>query len=129
MTAQWPYSSVQARWDRAERAWQIWIDGRQARDTDGPKVQLASTVIVQYAKQSDSGYGDKFGGVTPKIHTVGSGRGLLLRDGRTWPIHWERAGLSEPTRWLDALGEPVALEPGQVWVLLVEKGNKVKVQR
>ena len=41
------------------------MNGRQALDTDKPGVQRASSVIVQYVKEVDSGYGDKFGGRTP----------------------------------------------------------------
>jgi hypothetical protein len=105
------------------------MDGRRARDTDAPKVQRATTAIIQYVKQTDSGYGDKFGGVTPMLHTVGSGKGLLLRDGRTYPITWQRSAEEVPTAYLDAEGQPIAQDPGQVWVLLVDRDRKVEIER
>lgn len=129
VTARWPSSRIQLRWNAKKDAWDVWIDGRQARDTDAPKVQRTSTAIVQYVKQTDSGYGDKFGGVTPLAHTVGEGTGLLLRDGRTYPITWERPTEEAPTAYLDAEGQPIALDPGQVWVLLVDRDRKVSIER
>ena len=128
VTARWPSSSVQLRWNAKKDAWDVWMNGRQARDTESPKVQRTPTAIVQYAKVTDSGYGDKFGGVTPMVHTVGSGKGLLLRDGRAYRITWERPTEDQPTAWLDAAGQPIALDPGQVWVLLVDKTKKVSVE-
>jgi hypothetical protein len=129
VTARWPSSRIQLRWNAKKDAWDVWMDGRQARDTEQPGVQRASTVVIQYVKQTDSGYGDKFGGVTPMAHSVGSGKGLLLRDGRTYPITWERPAEEAPTAYLDAAGQPIAMDPGQVWVLLVDRDRKVDIER
>ena len=128
VAARWPNSRAEFRWNAKKDAWDVWMNGREARDTDAPKVQRASTVIVQYVKQKDSGYGDKFGGRTPMVVTVGSGKGLLLRDGRSYPITWERPTESAPTAYLDASGEPIALAPGQVWIALMDRTRKVSVE-
>jgi len=129
VTATWENSSLQLRWSAKRDAWNVWMNGLQARDTDDPGVQRASTAIVQYVKQYDSGYGDKFGGVTPMVKTVGHGKGLMLRDGRSYPIRWERATEESPTAYYDAeTGEPIVMDPGQLWVLLVDKTQKVTVE-
>ena len=128
VTVDWENSSVQLRWNAKRDAWNVWMNGQQARDTDDPGVQRASTAIIQYVKQTDSGYGDKFGGVTPMVKTVGHGKGLLLRDGRSYPITWERATEEAPTAYYDATtGEPVVMDPGQLWVLLVDRSQKASV--
>ncbi len=106
----------------------MWLNGRQARDTDKPGVQRATTAIVQYVKEVDSGYGDKFGGVTPMAVTVGHGKGLMLRDGRSYKITWERPTEEAPTTFLDADGVPVVMAPGQVWILLKDRTSKVAVE-
>ncbi len=129
VTARWPSSRVQLRWNAKKDVWDVWMHGRPARDTDPPGVQRASTAIIQYVKQTDSGYGDKFGGVTPMVHTVGRGKGVLLRDGRTYPITWQRPDEQAPTEYLDADGQPISLDPGQVWILLVDRTRPVTVQR
>lgn len=128
VTARWPSSTVQFRWNPDEDAYDVWFDGRQARDTDRPGVQRASSVIVQYVKQVDSTYGDKFGGTTPRTVTVGSGKGLLLRDGRSHRITWRRGDAAEPTEYRDSAGEPVVLHPGQLWIVLMDRSRRVTVE-
>ncbi|HYN56199.1 MAG TPA: DUF3048 domain-containing protein [Motilibacterales bacterium] len=128
VTARWPSMSVQFRWNAKKKAYDVWMNGRQARDTDKPGVQRASTVIVQYVKEVDSGYGDKFGGRTPLTILTGSGKGLLLRDGKSQKILWEKALDSDPTSYTDLDGNPAVLDPGQVWILLKDRTSKVTVE-
>lgn len=127
LTATWPSSTMQFRWNSKAGAYDVWMHGRPARAAEAPGVQRASTVIVQYVSERDSGYGDKFGGRTPLAVTVGSGTGLVLRDGRSYPITWSRAHKADPTQYLDASGEPMSLDPGQVWILLKDRTKKVTV--
>jgi len=127
VTAGWPHAAVQFRWRAKNAAYDVWMNGQQARDTSAPGVQRATSVIVQYVEEVDSGYGDKFGGRTPKSITVGSGKGLLLRDGRAHRITWQRDSARQPTTYLDADGEPIVLSPGQVWILLKDRTRKVTI--
>jgi hypothetical protein len=128
VTARWAGASMQFNWNAKKGRYDIWMDGRQARDTEKPGVQRASTVIVQYVKETDSGYGDMFGGRTPKSKTVGSGKGVMLRDGRSHRITWQRKRAGDPTAYLDADGEPIVLDPGQVWILLKDRTQKVVIE-
>jgi hypothetical protein len=128
VTARWPSMSVQFRWNAKKDLYDVWMNGRQARDTDEPGVQRASSVIVQYVKEVDSGFGDKFGGRTPLTVLTGSGKGVLLRDGVAQNITWEKASSGDPTAYYDLDGNPVVLDPGQVWILLKDKTSKVTVE-
>ena len=128
VTARWPSMSVQFRWNATKDAYDVWMNGRQARDTDKPGVQRATTVIVQYVKEVDSGYGDKFGGRTPLTILTGSGKGVLLRDGKSQKILWEKAFDADPTAYTDLDGNPVVLDPGQVWILLKDRTSKVTIE-
>ncbi len=125
VTARWPSSTAQFRWSAARGSYDVWLNGRQARDTDAPQVQRASSVIVQYVKQKDSGFGDKFGGRTPLTITVGKGTGVLLRDGRAHEITWSRADAQDPTSYVDEAADPVVLDRGQVWILLMDRTREV----
>jgi hypothetical protein len=127
VTARWPSMSVQFRWNAKKDLYDVWMNGRQARDTDKPGVQRASSVIVQYVKQVDSGYGDKFGGRTPLTIVSGSGKGVLLRDGVAQKITWEKPYSQSPTAYNDLDGNPVVLDPGQVWILLKDRTSKVTI--
>jgi hypothetical protein len=127
VTARWPGTTIQFRWNREAGAYDVWMHGRPARDTGSPGVQRASTVVVQYVKEVDSGYGDKFGGRTPMTVTVGKGKGVVLRDGRAHKITWRRTKAGKPTRYLDAKGKPIAFDPGQVWIVLMDRSRRVEV--
>lgn len=124
VTVRWPSSRASFHWNSDRDAYDVSFDGRTARDTDSPGVQRATTVIVQYVKQTDSGYGDKFGGVTPLARTVGHGKALMLRNGRAYDITWERPTEESPTAYLDAQGDPIAMDPGQVWILIKDRSDK-----
>jgi hypothetical protein len=128
VTARWPSMSVQFRWNAKKDLYDVWMNGRQARDTDKPGVQRASTVIVQYVKEVDSGFGDKFGGRTPLTILTGTGKGLLLRDGVSQRITWEKPYSEAPTAYTDLDGNPVVLDPGQVWILLKDRTSKVTIE-
>ena len=128
VTARWPSMSVQFRWNAKKDLYDVWMNGRQALDTDKPGVQRASSVIVQYVKEVDSGYGDKFGGRTPLTIVTGSGKGVLLRDGVAQRITWEKAYPEDPTAYYDLDGNPVVLDPGQVWILLKDRTRKVTIE-
>ncbi len=127
VTARWPSSSAQFRWSSGRGSYDVWLNGAQARDTDAPGVQRAHSVIVQYVKQKDSGYGDKFGGRTPLTITTGKGTGVLLRDGRAHDITWARADEQDPTTYFDSAGEPIVLDRGQVWILLMDRSREVSL--
>lgn len=127
VTTKWPYSTVAFKWNSRTNKFDVWIDGRPARDTTKPYRQAASTVVIQYVKEGDSGYGDKFGGRTPLAQTVGHGSALMLRDGRAFKIKWSRPTRKASTRYTMADGQPAAFRPGQVWVVLKDKEAPAKV--
>jgi hypothetical protein len=124
VTVRWPETSMQFRWNAEAGRYDVWSAGRPARAVEEPGVQRASSVLIQYVEEVDSGYGDRFGGRTPESVTVGSGTGVLLRDGRAYPIRWERPEASLPTAYLDQAGEPVVLDPGQVWIVLQDRTRR-----
>jgi hypothetical protein len=128
VTVRWPETSMQFRWNADEGRYDVWSAGRPARAAEEPGVQRASTVIIQYVEEVDSGFGDRFGGRTPESLTVGSGKALLLRDGRAHRIRWQRPTAADPTAFVDAAGAPVALDPGQVWIVLHDRTRPATIE-
>jgi len=126
VTANYPASQARFVWNRKAQAFDVSLNGRPARATEGG-TQRATTVVIQYVKQYDSGFGDKFGGRTPKEETIGAGQGWVLRDGQAWKVTWSRPDALAPTQFVGADGQVVAFAPGQVWVVLVNKRTPVKV--
>jgi hypothetical protein len=127
VTARWPSAQATFTWSKSAKRWLLTMDGRKAMSTEGPQLG-GTTVIVQYVKVYDSGYGDKFGGRTPMSDTVGSGKALILRDGRAYDAAWSRPSKLKGTTWTVG-GEEFPLAAGQVWVLLVNKNTKAVQSR
>ena len=124
-----PYPDSQARfvWNRRTHVFDVYLNKRPAREAGGG-TQHATTVVVQYVRQSDSGFHDKYGGRTPLLRTVGSGKAWVLRDGRAWLCTWSRPVASSGTTFTTADGQQMLFAPGQVWVALANSKAKVVVR-
>lgn len=107
----WTYDAGTGRWVLAQ-------DGRTMRPATGGRVTPAN-IIVQYVPVRRSGYVDAAGSVTPFTSTVGTGRAVVWRDGRSVDVAWTRPNAKAGTHFLDAAGRDLPLRPGQTWVLLV----------
>ena len=126
VTATWPSSEVSFTWDEEAGDFIVGLNGEESRSTEGGP-QRAATVVIQSVEQSDSGYGDRYGGRTPLIQTVGEGAAIVLRDGRMWSVTWERPSMGEGTRFLLPDGSPMPFAIGQEWVVLLDKAMKAKI--
>ncbi|TAK69520.1 MAG: DUF3048 domain-containing protein [Actinomycetota bacterium] len=122
----WPASSAGFDWNATTKTYAVSLNGRPARAAEGGQ-QAASTVVIQYVKQGDSGFGDRYGGKTPLAKTVGTGTGVVLRDGQAFPVTWSRPDEASGTTYTAANGAPLPFAIGQTWVLLVKKGYKVTI--
>lgn len=124
-----PYPDSQAKfvWNRRTRSYDVFLNKRPAREAGGG-TQHATTVVVQYVKQSDSGFHDKYGGRTPLLKTVGTGKAWVLRDGHAWLCTWSRPVATGGTTYTTADGQQMLFAPGQVWVALANSRAKVVVR-
>ncbi|OEU90735.1 CchlO [Streptomyces abyssalis] len=96
-------------WSAEKKRWLVSMDGRPASTTDAGRLE-AATVVVQYVQISDS--------ASPLTETVGSGRALVLRDGKEYEARWKRPSESDGTEFTDADGKRLPFARGQVWVAL-----------
>ncbi len=126
VTATWPSSEVSFTWDEEAGDFIVGLNGEESRSTEGGP-QRAATVVLQSVEQSDSGYGDRYGGVTPYIQTVGKGAAIVLRDGRMWSVTWERPTLDDGTRFMLPDGTQMPFAIGQEWVVFLDKAMKPKI--
>ena len=124
--ASYPDSQAKFVWNAKLGLFDVWLNKRPARATEGG-TQHAATVVLQYVVQKDSGFGDKYGGRTPLLKTVGTGKGWVLRDGRAIPVTWTRPSATSGTTFTGADGQVVAFKPGQEWVVLVNSKSKVAI--
>lgn len=126
ITASYPSSSAKFVWNVKSGGYDVRLNGAPARATEGG-TQRATTVVVQYVKQYDSGFGDKFGGRTPKEETIGTGKGWVFRNGKAYKITWTRDDKKSPTTFVGADGQVVPFAPGQIWVVLVNRTKPISM--
>ncbi|WP_435840063.1 DUF3048 domain-containing protein [Streptomyces chilikensis] len=118
-TVRFPSARFTFDWSARRGGWLVETDGRPTTDGGG---QLAPpTVVVQYVTVRESAFRDRGGNNTPFSETVGSGSADLLRDGKVWPVRWQRATEADGTRFTTGDGTPVNMADGQVWVVLAER--------
>ncbi|GAA2760797.1 DUF3048 domain-containing protein [Actinopolymorpha rutila] len=116
------YPSFRAdfRWSAKQHRWRVSMDGTPLRATDGAPPTPA-TVVVQYANVRRSALKDSAGNYSPYTETVGSGRALVLRDGRAYDARWSRPRAAAGTRFTTNSGRPMTFAPGQTWVVFAPR--------
>ncbi|MCX3058599.1 DUF3048 domain-containing protein [Streptomyces beihaiensis] len=120
-TVRFPAARFGFVWSARRHRWLVSMDGHPATLTGGSRL-AAATVVVQYVDVEPSRFHDKLGSTTPLSHTVGSGRALVLRDGRSFDARWDRRAATDGTTFTAAdTGKPLPFAPGQVWVVLAAK--------
>jgi len=117
LTVTYPGAKVGASWNAASKQWLISRDGSPQRLTDGTQAS-ATDVLVQYVQIGTNGYTDVNHNPTPTSATVGTGRAVLLRDGKRYDGTWSRPSMTAPTTWTATGGGTLTLAPGRIWVLL-----------
>ncbi len=90
-------------------------NGEEAAVTGGGRIEAANVVVLEVRHYvGDSGY--------PESDVVGSGDGLVLRDGERYPVTWTKPSDTDPLLLLDEAGEEAfPLKPGQTWIHLPEE--------
>jgi hypothetical protein len=119
-SVKYPAASCTFRWSAKDRRWLLWMDGAPAMATEGGQLG-GSTVIVQYTRIATSRF-EEYGGRPPYAKSIGSGKAVVLRDGRAYTVRWSR-----PHRWTGTTytlpdGQRMLFAPGQTWVVLAPEG-------
>jgi hypothetical protein len=112
----YPSASYTFRWSARDKRWLTWIDGSPAIATEGGQLG-GRTVIVQYTQISTSRF-EEYGGRPPYAKSTGSGRAVVLRDGKEYTVRWSRPSLYGGTTYTLPNGQRMLFAPGQTWVVL-----------
>ena len=119
VTLHWPAARYSAKWSSTELRWLL--DHNSTPDTaESGKILGPTTLVIQLVSITNSIYHDKVGGITPYSQTVGSGRGYILRDGKSYAAQWSRISPESGTVWTKVDGSEINFAPGQVWVALTD---------
>ena len=115
-SVKYPAASYTFRWSAKDKRWLTWIDGAPANATEGGQLG-GSTVVIQYTQISTSRFLE-YGGRPPYAKSVGSGRAVILRNGKEYTVRWSRPNLETGTTYTLSNGKRMLFAPGQVWVVL-----------
>ncbi|MFC4585117.1 DUF3048 domain-containing protein [Sphaerisporangium corydalis] len=113
----YPAARFSFTWSADQKRWLIAQDGAKDMAAEGGQLG-APTIVVQYAKTTRSEFHDFTGSYTPLIQTTGTGKAVVLRDGRAYQAKWSRPSEKAGTKFTTAGGEPMTFSRGQVWIVL-----------
>lgn len=102
-TAHWSYDAATARYARKQGGW-------RTKTQDGNEI-FADNVIVMVL---DISVLDSVG--RRKIRTTGEGKARVFKDGQTIEATWKSPSETVRTRFYDATGTEIALNPGTTWI-------------
>ncbi len=110
----WVYS-------RASNTYERHNGGSLQKDLETDKVISASTVIIQYAKET--------GPVDEHMHllykNIGSGTGLVFIDGKVIDMNWKKADRSSRTMFYTKSGKEIELNRGTIWIEMLPIGTDI----
>jgi hypothetical protein len=115
----WPSAKYELRWDNLSKKYLIYFNGEPNMAASGSQL-AADTAIIQLVSITPSIYGDKFGGITPFSKTTGSGKAIMLRDGFSYQLTWQRELETDVTTWLSTDGKVANFKPGKIWIFLTD---------
>jgi hypothetical protein len=95
------------------------MDGSPAVTTDDGQLS-AATVVTQYTIVRKSRFVE-WGALPPYAESTGSGRAVVLRNGRMYQARWSRPTADGSTTFTTASGQPITFAPGPVWVVLTAR--------
>ena len=116
----WPSAKYELRWDSTNEKWLIYFNEKPNMAANGDHL-YADTAIIQIVSITPSIYGDKFGEITPFSKTTGSGKAVMLRDGFSYQISWQRNLETDVTTWMSEDGGVANFKPGRTWIFLTDK--------
>ena len=116
----WPSAKYELRWESTSQKWLIYFNEKPNLAASGEHL-FADTAIIQIVSITPSIYGDKFGEITPFSETVGTGKAVMLRDGLSYQLNWQRDTETELTKWKTIDGETANFKPGRTWIFLTDQ--------
>jgi hypothetical protein len=105
-------------WDATAGRWLRTQNGQPHLTADGEQLAPANVVIMVTT------YGTSPADASsPEVRSTGQGELTVLTGGHAITGTWERLEATDKPTLLDEAGDPIALAPGQTWVLYPQAGQ------
>lgn len=114
-TASYVWDQRTLSWDRTN-----FVDTSYAAPdfaADGVRISPKNVIV------EDVNYLGGVGTLGAQAQMIGTGHVTVFTDGHEIVGTWSRTQLTQPTQYLNAQGQPIALTPGQTWVELLYVGD------
>lgn len=102
--------------------------GDQPHTADGGSHLSATNVVVLKVRVTGGHIRDAAGNVSPEISLLGSGPAIVASRGVAKTVKWERKGLSDHLRLVDADGGQVTILPGNTWIHLLPESRTITIE-
>lgn len=113
-------STAAYAWDATAGGFLRSVDGAALIDANSGRQIVVANAVIHFAQQIVTDIiEDVEGSHSLKFILVGSGKALLLRDGKRHPLTWRRERPEDLTTYAFADGSPAAFAPGNVWVAIM----------
>ncbi len=119
----WTWLPRQAEWLRS------YAGAGPATRGEGGDITATNIIVMKVVMYPSPYVEDATGIHENQLVLTGSGPAQVFRDGAVITGHWARPSLNDDTRFLDARGDPIPLQPGPTWVELVPTTIPVTVTR
>jgi len=114
----YPAARYTVTWSPRVHRWLITMDGTPVVSTESGRLTAATVVVQTVRVIAREGVDDARGNPSPVARTVGAGKAIVFRDGKSHTGTWSRATATSPTRFRTTGGAALPVADGPVWVFL-----------
>lgn len=117
------YKDFEVSWqyDQASNSYKRIMGGQPHIDLENQKQIMAGNIIIQFTKEE--------GPLDIHKHmlyeVIGEGKALIFQGGKAVDAKWKKTSQKARTIFTDASGKEITFTPGQIWVEIVAKNNKI----
>ncbi|MCL4390517.1 MAG: DUF3048 domain-containing protein [Patescibacteria group bacterium] len=121
---------VKWQYDHDSNSYLRFNGGKPHMDLDTNQQLLAKNVVIEFTTMTvaDDGYNEEGHGQHTLYGTKGSGKAMLLSDGKVINGTWQKTSRTARTRFLDQNGVEIKMNRGLTWIEVLPIGQPVTVQ-
>lgn len=117
--------NVQWNYDKTDNIYKRTMAGEAHNDRISGTQLSAKNIIVQYIDRTPTTNGDESAW---EVATIGEGKAEIYLDGKKIDATWKKSSHKDRTKYYDATGAEVKLNPGVTWYEVVPNGAVVTAE-
>jgi len=122
----WDDSAYEVSWqyDKEGNFFKRFNGGQPHQDLNLDQQLTAKNVVIQFASERNANDGYP-GNVHLVYGTTGTGKALIVIDGKTVEGSWAKSSRLSRTIFYDESGKEIAFNPGKIWISVLPIGTQV----